>query len=98
MSLDAPLFSVIPEDTDRIAKAAFAKGNRYLRLRDTFGQLFISSEFRHLFHVEGRPAQDPARLAVITILQFAERLSDEQAANAVRGRIDWKCATRCRFG
>ena len=90
MSLDAPLFSVIPEDTDRIAKAAFAKGNRYLRLRDTFGQLFISSEFRHLFHVEGRPAQDPARLAVITILQFAERLSDEQAANAVRGRIDWK--------
>ncbi len=90
MSLDAPLFSVIPEDTARVARAAFPKGNRYLQLRDTFGQLFVSSDFRHLFHPEGRPAQDPARLAIITILQFAEGLSDEQAANAVRSRIDWK--------
>ena len=90
MSLDAPLFSAIPEETARVAKAAFPKGNRYLQLRDTFGQLFVSSEFRHLFHPEGRPAQDPACLAIITILQFAERLSDEQAANAVRSRIDWK--------
>ncbi len=98
MSLDAPLSSAIPDDTARVAKAAFPKGNRYLQLRDTFGQVFVSSEFRHLFHPEGRPAQDPARLARITILQFAERLSDEQAANAVRGRIDWKCATRGRFG
>jgi transposase len=98
MSLKAPLFSVIPEDTERVAKAAFPKGNRYLQLRDTFGALFTNTDFRHLFHSEGRPAVDPARLAVITILQFTERLSDEQAANAVRSRIDWKCATRCRFG
>ncbi len=90
MSLKAPLFSVIPEDTERVAKAAFPKGNRYLQLRDTFGALFTNIDFRHLFHSEGRPAVDPARLAVITILQFTERLSDEQAANAVRSRIDWK--------
>ena len=25
-------------------------------------------------------------------MQFAEGLADEQAADAVRGRIDWKCA------
>lgn len=90
MSLKAPLFSVIPEDTERVAKAAFPKGNRYLQLRDTFGALFSNADFRHLFHDEGRPGIDPARLAVITILQFTERLSDEQAANAVRSRIDWK--------
>jgi transposase len=90
MSLNAPLFSVIPEDTARVAKAAFPKGNRYLQLRDTFGQLFVITDFRHLFSMEGRSGEDPARLAVITILQFAERLSDEQAANAVRSRIDWK--------
>jgi transposase len=90
MSLKVPLFSVIPADTARVAKAAFPKGNRYLLLRDTFGSLFESTQFQHLFSFEGRPAEDPARLAVITILQFAERLSDEQAANAVRSRIDWK--------
>jgi len=90
MSLNVPLFAVMPEDTERVANAAFPTGNRYLQLRDTFGPLFNSSDFQHLFSPEGRPAQDPARLAVITIVQFVERLSDEQAANAVRSRIDLK--------
>ena len=90
MSRTAPLFSVIPEDTERVANAAFPNGNRYLHLRDTFGALCSNADVRHLFHDEGRPGIDPARLAVITILQFTERLSDEQAANAVRSRIDWK--------
>ena len=49
MSLKSPLFSVIPEDTQRVAKAAFPKGNRYLQLRDTFGALFTNADFRHLF-------------------------------------------------
>ncbi len=39
MSLNAPLFSVIPEDTERVAKVAFPTGNRYLQLRDTLGPL-----------------------------------------------------------
>jgi len=90
MSLNVPLFTVIPDETERVAKAAFPSGNRYLLLRDTFGPLFDSRDFAHLFSIEGRPAEDPARLAVVTILQFVERLSDEQAANAVRSRIDWK--------
>lgn len=90
MSLNSPLFYVIPEETVRVAKAAFPKGNRYLLLRDTFGPLFHNSDFQHLFSHTGQPGEDPARLALITILQFAERLSDEQAADAVRSRIDWK--------
>jgi transposase len=90
MSLDAPLFYVVPAETIRVAKAAFPKGNRYLQLRDSLGSLFHNPDFQHLFSAEGRPAEDPARLALITILQFAERLSDEQAADAVRSRIDWK--------
>ncbi|CAN5872484.1 hypothetical protein BH10CHL1_BH10CHL1_30820 [soil metagenome] len=90
MSLDAPLFYVVPAETIRVAKAAFPRGNRYLQLRDSLGSLFHNPDFQHLFSAEGRPAEDPARLALITILQFAERLSDEQAADAVRSRIDWK--------
>ena len=57
MSLNAPLFSVIPEDTERVAKAAFPKGNRYLRLRDAFGQLFASADFRGFFVEETHPAR-----------------------------------------
>lgn len=90
MSFNPSQFTVVPEDTARIAKAAFPTGNRYILLRDTFGELFESEEFKHLFHAEGRPAYDPARLALITTLQFAENLSDEEAANAVRARIDFK--------
>lgn len=90
MSLNSPLFYLIPEETVQVAKAAFPKGNRYLLLRDTFGPLFHNPDFQHLFSHTGQPGQDPARLALITILQFAERLSDEQAVDAVRSRIDWK--------
>ena len=37
-----------------------------------------------------QPALPPWRLALVTILQFRESLPDRQAAEAVRGRIDWK--------
>ena len=65
MSLKAPLFSVIPAETIRVAHAAFPKGNRYLQVRDTFGPLFFNPDFHHLFSHTGQPATDPARLAVI---------------------------------
>ena len=90
MSLKVSLTSQIPEDTARVAKAAFRKGNRTILLRDTFGDLFSDEDFKELFHAEGRPAVDPARLALTTILQFAENLSDERMADAVRSRIDFK--------
>ena len=38
----------------------------------------------------GQAAQAPWQVAVVTLLQFAENLSDRQAADAVRSRIDWK--------
>jgi transposase len=45
-----------------------------------------------LFAVRGRPAETPWRLALVTVMQFAEGLSDRQAVEAVRARIDWKYA------
>ncbi len=92
MSLRAPIFYCIPEETARVAWAAFPKGNPYLRMRDALGPIYINPEFAALFPKEGQPAQAPAQLALITIMQFAEGLSDAQAADAVRGRIDWKYA------
>ncbi len=84
-----PLFDV-PEDTVRIAHAAFPKGNIYIRMRDQLGVFFTDKQFAPLFSTRGQPAFSPWRLALISIMQFAEDLSDRQAANAVRGRIDWK--------
>ena len=40
--------------------------------------------------MRGQPGLAPWRLALVTILQFGENLPDRQAADAVRGRIDWK--------
>src|SRR6266849_9297062 len=92
MSLRAPLFYQIPEQTVQVAQAAFPKGNPYMRMRDTLGPIYTNPSFAHRFPKEGQPAEAPAHLALVTIMQFAEGLSDSQAADAVRGRIDWKYA------
>lgn len=92
MSLRAPLAYVIPEQTAQVAQAAFPKGNPYMRMRDTLGPIYVNPEFVHLFPNTGQPAQAPAQLALVTIMQFAEGLSDPQTAEAVRARIDWKYA------
>ena len=92
MSLRAPIFYCIPEETARVAQAAFPKGNPYLRMRDTLGPIYINPEFAALFPNNGQPAEAPAHLALVTIMQFAEGLSDRQAADAVRARLDWKYA------
>jgi len=84
-------FSVVPEETARVARAAFPKGNAYMTLRDELGIIYEDHAFAPLFgSPRGRPAESPACLALVTALQFAEDLTDRQAANAVRGRIDWK--------
>lgn len=98
MSLRAPIVYCIPDETARVAQAAFPKGNPYLRMRDTLGPIYTNPEFAALFPGDGQPAATPAQLALICIMQFAEGLSDRQAADVMRGRIDWKCATRCRIG
>lgn len=90
MSLKVGTISQVPEDTARVAEAVFRKVNRYVLLRDTFGNFFSEEDFQDLFHPEGRPAIDPARLALLTVLQFAEKLSDERVADAARSRIDLK--------
>jgi len=92
MSLKAEPIGPIPDDTARIARAAFPKGNVYMQMRDVFGTIYDDGLFASLFSLRGRPAETPWRLALVTVMQFAEGLSDRQAAEAVRARIDWKYA------
>ena len=92
MSLQAPIIYCQPEDTVRVARAAFPRGNTYMRIYDALGPIYSNPQFARLFPKDGQPALAPAQLALVTIFQFAEGLSDRQAAEAVRGRIDWKYA------
>jgi transposase len=80
----------VPDDTARIARAAFPRGNPDLLLRDRLGPVFDDAGFADLYPRRGQPAYTPWRLALVTLLQFREGLSDRQAAEAVRARIDWK--------
>jgi transposase len=82
----------VPEETARVARAAFPKGNRYLEIRDVLGTIYSDELFADLYPQRGQPAAAPWRLALVTVFQFVEGLSDRQAADAVRGRIDWKYA------
>src|SRR5215213_680849 len=90
MSLRPETCTEVPSSTAAVARAAFPRGNPYLRLRDALGTVFSDAQFAPLFPNRGQPAETPWRLALVTGLQFAENLSDRQAAEAVRGRIDWK--------
>lgn len=92
MSMYAKELGNIPEETARVAHAACPKGTLAMRLRDELGELYQNEHFVSLYPVEGQPAYEPWRLAIVTVLQYAEGLTDRQAANAVRERIDWKYA------
>jgi transposase len=80
----------VPNGTARVARAAFRRGNPYVLLRDRLGAVFDDVDFADLYPTLGQPAYAPWRLALVTLMQFREGLSDRQAAEAVRGRIDWK--------
>lgn len=92
MTLHPGCIPDVPEETAKVAKAAFRKGNRYMQMRDELGTLFNDEQFTDLFPNVGQLAAPPWRLALVTVMQFAENLTDRQAADAVRGRIDWKYA------
>src|SRR5215204_6169514 len=82
----------IPELTSQVAHAAFPQGSLAMTLRDRLGPIFADQDFADLYPTLGQPAASPARLALVTVLQFVENLPDRQAADAVRARIDWKYA------
>src|SRR6266540_2680087 len=90
MSLRPTPVPPVPAATALLARQVFPRGHLYLTMRDTFETFFTDALFAPLFSLCGPPATTPWRLALVLILQFAEGLSDSQAAEAVRDRIAWK--------
>src|SRR6266567_2739281 len=92
MSLKSLPIPPVPEEIARVARAVFPRGNVFMQLRDTLGTIYTDEVFADLFPTHGQPAEAPWRLALVTVFQFMEHLTDRQAADAVRDRLAWKYA------
>lgn len=92
MSLKPQAIPEIPPETVRVVRAVFPKGNMSIHLRDILGTIYQDELFPDLYPDRGQPAYVPWRLALVTVFQCMENLTDCQAADAVRSRLDWKYA------
>ena len=91
MSMQPQPWPEVPEATARVAKAAFRRGGALaIRIRDELGSWYEDADFAVVYPARGKPGLSPAQLAMVTVLEFIEDLTDRQAADAVRGHVDWK--------
>ena len=88
MSLHPRPAGSIPEETQRVAHAAFPKDTLYLRIAGERGPLDRDAQLAELFPTRGQPAASPAQLALVSGLQDVEGLSDRQAADRPSSRRD----------
>jgi transposase len=93
MSLKCMPIPPIPDETVRVAHAAFPYGTLLMQIREGLGTLYSDEDFADLFPSHGQPAEGPWRLALVRVFQFVEGLSDRQAADAVRSHVGWKYAS-----
>lgn len=92
MSLHPGKIPPVPEETRRVARAAFPHGDVSRRMREELGAIYDDQLFASLLPTRGQPAEAPWRLALTTVMPCAEGLSDRRAADAMRSRVDWKYA------
>lgn len=82
----------VPEQAAAVARAAFPRGSLAMRVRDRLAEVFADEPFADAFGVRGAPGLSPGVLCLVTVLQFAEDLTDRQAAAMAVRAIDWKYA------
>jgi transposase len=92
MSIRPRLGVEVPELTARVARASNPAGTTAMWVRDRLDGLWDDEDFAGWYPRDGRPGISPAQLATVSVLQFLLDLSDRDAAEAVRCRIDFKYA------
>lgn len=96
VNLRSVMNAKLPDDTARVARTPLRQGNFYRAVGDQLAELLADTDF------SGFPHDDPAvpadLLAMVTIFQYIEGVSDPQAVEAVRRRIDWKYALHLPLG
>lgn len=98
MSLKAQPIPPIPEDTRQACQGLLEPNDLYRIIAERLGDFVRDEDFADLYPAEGRPALSPALLAMATVLQFLENLSDRMAAMMVRLRMDWKLVLHLPLG
>ncbi|MGW6793653.1 IS1182 family transposase [Streptomyces chartreusis] len=83
---------VVPELTVRVARACNPHGTTSMAIRDHLSGLWSDEDLEEWYPRDGKPGLSPAQLATVSVLQFLLELSDRQAAESVRNRIDFKYA------
>lgn len=92
MSMHPHGLSPIPEETRRLAWRLCPKGTMVMHLRDELGPVYRDEDFLGLYPKRGREAEEPWRMALVTVFQAIEGLTDRQAAAYVHTRMDWRYA------
>src|SRR5262245_50733540 len=59
MSLHPAPAAPVPDESARVARAAFPQGNAWIQLRDAVGPLYDDASFAPLFATRGRPSETP---------------------------------------
>jgi transposase len=92
MSIRPRLGVEVPAVTAQVARASNPAGTTAMWVRDRLDGLWDDEDFAGWYPRDGRPGISPAQLATVSVLQFLLDLSDRDAAEAVRCRIDFKYA------
>ena len=90
MDKDSALFPLIPASTVRAARALYGRGNLYLRLGDRLNHL--ASKFNHGMFSAQLGENKTALLAVLTVIQYVEKMTDAEMAEAIQRRMDLRYA------
>ena len=97
MSLKEAFPSEIPAETAQGVEALLPVDNVYRLIGECVGNLLSDADFQAWYAIEGRPGINPIILALVTIVQFLEKLPDRAAAHMAVMRLDWKYALRQRL-
>ena len=90
MSLQPEKLPEVPELTARIARRLHPKGNKYMWLRDELDAIYNDEQFTSLYPKSGQLAEQPWKLAIMSIIQYMENYTDRQVCDALKDRIDLK--------
>ena len=82
----------MPAETERIGKILLKENDTYRLIGDRLFEQISEEEYADLYSMEGKPGKSPVILAFITVFQYIEKLSNRQAINSLRMRLDWKYA------
>jgi transposase len=82
----------MPPDTYQLACKLLPNTNLYRQIGEQLVDFTCDQDFVDLYPSEGKPALSPALLALVTVFQMVEGLSDRQIAEQVVTRIDLKYA------